>query len=142
MKNKNLLKNNSRHITLPNVDTNKKELVAKITEIAVIIKKRKDCNNLQDGESGIAYRTYKTRSLEALNPLLEMYANEMSINEETIRYKVPVTEFYLNNHGVYYITLTDYCRYCNSIDYRYNNLHYADRDENRNVYWKNIKRSY
>lgn len=142
MKNKNLLKNGSRYIKLPNTDTNKKELVAKITEIAVIVKKRKDCKNLEDGESGIAYRTYKTRSLEALNVLLEMYSSEESISEEYVEYKVPVTEFYINNHGVYYITLIDYCRHCDDIDFHYNNLYYKDRDVNRCVYWQNIKRSY
>ena len=139
MKNKNLL--NGGYITLPNTNE-KNKLVAKITEVGITINKHKNYAYRCDGESGIAYRTYKTRVLEALNPLLEMYANEMSINEKSIRYKVPVTSFYVNNHGVYYITLADYCRYCNTIDYHYNNLHYNDRDENRNVYWQNIKRSY
>ena len=140
MKNKNLL--NGGYITLPSTSANRKKLANKITEVGITINKHKNYAYRCDGESGIAYRTYKTRSLEALNVLLEMYSSEESISEEFVKYKVPVTEFYINNHNVYYITLIDYCRYCNDIDYRYNNLHYADRDENRNVYWKNIKRSY
>ena len=142
MKNKNLIKSDCRYITLPNTNEKKSKLVAKITEVGITINKHKNYAYRADGESGIAYRTYKTRSLEALNVLLEMYSSEESISEEYVKYKVPVTEFYINNHGVYYITLIDYCRFCKDIDFHYNNLYYNDRDINRCVYWQNIKRSY